>query len=394
MAGKRKRELCVKNGQQIQYDTIKVRIYPTETQKELFEKTFGCCRYLWNQMLADQQRFYMETDVHFLPTPAKYKKEAPFLAEVDNQALIQEHGKLSQAFRLFFKHPEHFGHPQFKRKKDDRDSFSACNCFSSSGSTIYTTHEGIRMTKAGVVKAKFHRRPQSGWELKRITVEKTRGGRYFCSLLYAHVVRVPEPVIPTPETTIGLKISIPHVYVADNGEQADFPLWMRESQAKLSKIQKRLCRMQPGSKRYQKQARKYQLLHGHMANQRRDYLHKLSSRIANDWDGVCMRADSLTDLSQAVRLAHVQEQGFGMFREMLRYKLERQGKALILVERYTATTRVCHHCGCALSEAVSLRKQSWICPACGAVLDRELNAARNIKAAGLAQYQSRQGRAA
>ena len=134
-----------------QYNVLKLRLYPTSEQAELFEKTFGCCRYLWNQMLADQQRFYLETGVHFIPTPAKYKKGAPFLKEVDNQALIQEHNQLSRAFRLFFQNPEAFGHPNFKRKKDDRDSFTACNHVFTSGPTIYTTRDGIRMTKAGMM---------------------------------------------------------------------------------------------------------------------------------------------------------------------------------------------------------------------------------------------------
>ena len=145
-----------------QFTTLKVRLYPNEAQVELFEKTFGSCRYIWNQMLADQKRFYIETGAHFISTPAKYKNEAPFLREVDNQALIQEHNKLSQAFRVFFKDPEHFGHPNFKRKKTDRDSFTACNHDFASGPTIYTTRDGIRMTKAGIVRAKFSRRPRPG----------------------------------------------------------------------------------------------------------------------------------------------------------------------------------------------------------------------------------------
>ena len=151
------------NGQVIRYNTLKVRLYPTEAQAELFEKTFGCCRYIWNRMLADQERFYNETGAHFIPTPAKYKNEAPFLKEVDNQALTQEYNKLSQAFRVFFKNPENFGHPKFKRKKDDRDSFTACNHDFTSGPTIYITKDGIRMTKAGIVRAKFSRRPQAWW---------------------------------------------------------------------------------------------------------------------------------------------------------------------------------------------------------------------------------------
>ena len=98
------------HGAKSRFTTLKVRLEPTPEQAALFEKTFGCCRYIWNQMLSDQQRFYSETGAFFIPTPAKYKTGAPFLKEVDNQALIQEYNKLSQAFRLFFKDPEHFGH--------------------------------------------------------------------------------------------------------------------------------------------------------------------------------------------------------------------------------------------------------------------------------------------
>ena len=316
-----------------QFSTIKVRLYPDTTQAELFEKTFGCCRYIWNQMLSDQQRFYAETGAHFIPTPAKYKNGAPFLKEVDNQALIQEHNKLSQAFRVFFKSPESFGYPNFKRKKDDRDSFTACNHVFESGPTIYTTRDGIRMTKAGIVRAKFHRRPQAWWKLKRITVEKNRTGKYYCYILYEHTAKPAEPVVPTPETTIALKYSIRHFYVADNGVKADPPRWLKQSQEKLARIQKKLNRMEPGSRNYQEAVQKYRLLHARVANQRRDFLHKESSRIANGWDAVCMRADEMQNLSKITTRGNVMESGFGTFREMLRYKLERQGKPLILVDR-------------------------------------------------------------
>ena len=316
-----------------QFSTIKVRLYPDTTQAKLFEKTFGCCRYIWNQMLSDQQRFYAETGAHFIPTPAKYKNGAPFLKEVDNQALIQEHNKLSQAFRVFFKSPESFGYPNFKRKKDDRDSFTACNHVFESGPTIYTTRDGIRMTKAGIVRAKFHRRPQAWWKLKRITVEKTRTGKYYCYILYEHTAKPAEPVVPTPETTIALKYSMRHFYVADNGVKADPPRWLKQSQEKLARIQKKLNRMEPGSRNYQEAVQKYRLLHERVANQRRDFLHKESSRIANGWDAVCMRADEMQNLSKITTRGNVMESGFGTFREMLRYKLERQGKPLILVDR-------------------------------------------------------------
>jgi len=380
------KEQHTEDGRVIQFTTIKARLYPNGVQAELFEKTFGCCRYIWNQMLADQQRFYLETGAHFIPTPAKYKKGAPFLREVDNQALIQEHNKLSQAFRVFFKNPECFGHPNFKRKKDDRDSFTACNHEFESGPTIYITKDGLRMTKAGIIQAKFPRRPRNGWKLKRVTVEKTRTGKYYAYILYEYAIKKPEAVTPAPETTLGLKYSMGHFYAADNGKFADPPQWLKQSQEKLAKIQRRLCRMQPGSKNYQEAVRKYRALHEHIANQRRDFIHKESRRIANAWDAVCVRGDSMTELARKVKHGNAMEAGFGMFRECLRYKLARQGKQLIVIDRYLPTTRTCSACGLVLDDGVSYRKRLWTCPKCGAVHDREINAAKNIKSEGLAQF--------
>ncbi len=381
---RRPREQVAEDGMVVLYDTVKARLYPTPEQAELFEKTFGCCRYIWNQMLSDHERFYEETGKHFIPTPAKYKNGAPFLKEIDNQALTQEHNKLSQAFRVFFQNPESFGYPKFKRKKDDRDSFTACN--HAVYPTIWTTAEGIRMTKAGVVKATFPRKPRSGWELKRITVDRTKSGKYYCYILYAHRAKAPEAVEPKEETTVGLKYSMAHFYVDDQGNRADPPHWLKESQEKLKRIQRQLCRMQPGSKNYQEMAQKYRKLHEHIANQRRDWIHKESRRITNAWDAVCVRADDIGAISRGCSHGNAKEAGFGIFRECLRYKLARQGKRLLEVDRYFPSTRICGECGCIAEEKVNYRRRTWQCPHCGALLNREANAARNVKARGLAQF--------
>ena len=332
---RRSRETDADQERVVQYNTIKVPLYPTPAQEELFQKTFGCCRYIWNRMLADHEEFYYATDKHFIPTPAKYKKEAPFLTEVDNQALIQEHNQLSRAFRNFFRNPAVFGYPRFKRKKADRDSFTACNHVMGSSETVYITRDAVRMTKAGLVKAKFPRRPRSGWRLTRITVERTKTGRYYGYLLFACSVRSPEQVEPTPERTIGLKYSLAHFYEADDGTAADPPRWLQQSRDKAAAIQKKLSRLRPGSKNYRELVQKYRLLHEHIANQRRDFLHKESRRIANAWDAVCIRDDDLRAISEELGGSDIRDTGFGMFREMLRYKLERQGKQLIEVDRYS-----------------------------------------------------------
>ena len=225
-------------------------------------------------------------------------------------------------------------------------------------------------------------------------MDQTKSGKYYAYILYEYAVKEPEPVVPSPETTLGLKYSMRHFYAADNGEMADPPQWLKESREKLVKIQRRLCRMQPGSKNYQEMVQKYRLLHEHIANQRRDFIHKESRRIANAWDAVCMRGDSMTEMSQKLNHGKVLESGCGAFRECLRYKLARQGKALIMVDRYTPTSRTCSACGLVLDDAVSYKRRLWTCPKCGAVHDREINAAKNIKAEGLARYQRMQKREA
>jgi len=222
-------------------------------------------------------------------------------------------------------------------------------------------------------------------------VEKTRSGKYYCYILYEYTVKEPEPVSPVSETTLGLKYSMQHFYAADDGSFADSPRWLKQSQEKLAKLQRRLNRMQPGSKNYQEAVQKYRLLHEHIANQRRDFIHKESRRIANAWDAVCVRGDDIQAMSRSIKLGNPLEAGFGAFRECLRYKLERQGKQLITVDRYAPTSRICSACGLILDRAVSYKKTLWTCPKCGAVHNREINAARNIKAQGLAQYFSTQG---
>ena len=186
---------------------------------------------------------------------------------------------------------------------------------------------------------------------------------------------------------MGLKYSVPHFYVSDDGAMADPPHWLKQSREKLAGLQQKLARMEPGSRNYQEAVRKYRLLHEHIANQRRDYIHKESRRIANAWDAVCVRADDLTELSQGMTQGDLRDAGYGMFRECLRYKMERQGKPLILVDRYYPSTRTCSACG-HVEAAVSYKRRTWTCPACGTVHQREINAAKNIKAEGLARFRA------
>ena len=170
---------------------------------------------------------------------------------------------------------------------------------------------------------------------------------------------------------------------------ADPPRWMRRSQDKAADIQRKLSRLQPGSKNYQELVQRYRLLHEHIANQRRDFLHKESRRIANAWDAVCIRGDDLKVISEELGGSSVRDTGFGTFRELLRYKLERQGKQMLEVDRFTPTTKVCSACGC-VNETLDPDARRWRCPMCGTIHDRDVNAAVNIKTQGLELYRMAQ----
>ena len=158
MSGKSRKDRT-KTLRSSRYTVLKVPAYPTPEQAELMEKTFGCCRYLWNQMLSDVQEFYAATDIHYIPTPARYKKEAPFLKEVDSQALCAVHQSLRKAYLDFFRNPKAFQYPKPKTKKARKDSFTVyCRPYHT-GPSLRLTSAGLQMPKLGLLRVKLYRKP-------------------------------------------------------------------------------------------------------------------------------------------------------------------------------------------------------------------------------------------
>ena len=283
------------NGGKIERNTtIKYRLYPSPEQVTLIDKTFESCRWLWNAILADEQEFYAATDQHFLPTPARYKKEAPFLKEADSQALVTVHQNLRRAFTDFFRGKS--GYPQFKRKSS-RDAYTVyCHHYDIYPDSIYVNDVGVRLPKVGLVRANLHRKPLHWWTLKSATVSKSRDGKYYCSILFGYEVDPPELV------------KTEHI---GTYEQPQTPEHIVKAEQKLEAMEQKLRRMLPGSKNNEQQQQRIARQREHIANQKIDFAHKESRRLADAYDAVEARnADTKT-------------------REQLRYKLERQGKQLI-----------------------------------------------------------------
>lgn len=383
MACKKKK---LKNGQELCQRAIKVRLYPTPEQETMLAKTFGCCRFIWNQMLSDEEKFYYETDKHFIPTPAKYKTTFPFLREVDSLTLANVQLDLKGAFSQFLKDSKHFRHPSFKSKKKSSRSYTT-NCqYNGQGQTIQVIRRGIRLPKLGIVGAKIHRQPMRGWKLKAATVSQSKSGKYYCSLLYEFVVNTPKEVLPKKETAIGLDYSSPLFYVDHNGKSPDKARWFRETEDKMALYQRRLSRMEKGSKNYKKQLHRIQTLNEHIANQRKDFAHQASRRIANAYNAVCVEDLNLRNMAQTLTLGKsTNDNGFGMFRRFLEYKLHEQGKHLIRLDKWYPSSKTCCHCG-RINSDLTLDDREWVCPGCGMTIQRDLNAALNIRDAGIEQF--------
>ena len=365
---------------------IKFPIHPTPSQETLIQKTFGCTRFIWNQMLSDEQRVYNETGKHFTPTSASYKKQFPFLKEVDSLALANVQMNQNQAFSRFFKNPGKFGHPDFKSKKKSKKSYTT-NCLKNkSGKTIFLTKNGIRLPKLGVVKATLYRFPNCQWILKSATISQTKSGRYFCSLLYKFEMPTPDEIFPTEENTVGLDYSSPLFYVDNNGYSPKKLRYFRNSEEKLAKLQHSLSRMKQGSKNYFKLLHKISRLHEHIANQRKDFAHKESGRIANAYGAVCVEDIDLKAIAQSLKLGKsTMDNGFGMFRTFLGYKLAEQGKHLIYIDKWYPSSKTCCFCG-SYNKSLKLGEDKWACPHCGKIVPRDKGAALNIKREGLRQF--------
>ena len=251
----------------------KYRIYPSTEQEILFAKTFGCCRKVYNLMLSDKIKSYEETKSFGKQTPAMYKAEYPFLKEVDSLALANVQLNLQSAIQNCFdkNRKSRNGFPKYKSAKHSRRSYTTNN----QNGTVAITDNGIRLPKAGIVKAKIHRVPDPDWKLKSATVSKDSDGKYYASLLFEYDADIPR-ISGTSSNAIGLDYKSDGLYMDSFGESADMPKYYRQAQKKLAKAQRILSRRigngkgEAKSKNYIKQQQKVAKIHKHISNQRLD----------------------------------------------------------------------------------------------------------------------------
>ncbi len=356
----------------------KYRIYPDAEQKALFSKTFGCVRFIYNRMLADKIMHYQKTGKMLFNSPTPYKKEFPWLCEVDSIALFNAQLQLQAAYRNFFR-DKRVGFPKFRSKKSKKNSYTT-NCINGNIAIIGSF---LKLPKVGLVKARFHRQIPHECRIKSVTISVSADGRFYASILTQYEAAIPVQTLDTNKA-LGLDYSSPHFYVDSEGRIADMPHYFRDAEALLAREQRKLSKMVRGSANYQKQMKKLAKIHVKIQNQRKDWQHKESRMIADNWDIVCVEDINLKNMSQRLNLSKATyDNGFGQFRAMLKYKLTERGKMLITIDKWYPSSKLCQYCGF-INEELSLSDRKWSCPSCGCMLDRDYNAAINIRKAGLA----------
>jgi len=362
----------------VQNKAYKFRIYPNQEQAILFAKTFGCVRFIYNQMLADKIKYYKETGLMLHNTPAQYKQEFEWLKEVDSLALANAQMNLQTAYNNFFRN-KNVGFPKFKSKKRSKLSYTTNNI--NNGTAIRIIDGKLKLPKVGYVKIKLHRQIPTDHKIKSATISKNPSGKYYVSILVEYEFEQPNIKL-NKDKSIGLDYSSSSFYVDNQGTKADYPKFYRKAQSKLAKEQRKLSLMKLHSKNYEKQKIKVARLHEHIANQRKDWLHKLSKNLADKYDYVCIEDINLRNISQGLNLGKsTADNGFGVFKEFLKYKLFDRGKQLLTIDKWFPSSKMCSNCGC-IKDELPLSERVYKCD-CGFVCDRDQNAAINIRNVGL-----------
>lgn len=345
----------------------KYKIDPTKEQQNLFIRTFGCCRFFWNQSVANRQ----ETESTEALYPASLKPAHPWLREIDSSALACEQLFFNKAVKSFLE--GNTEDVRFHAKKYDRHSYTTAN----TNNNIRLEGGYLVLPKAGKVKIHMHRNLPRGCRIKQACIKEEGYGHWFVVLFVAFDLWINDLPATNPRA-IGLDYSSPHMFVSTDFSPAP-PRLFRKLEDKIAREDRKLSRMQEGSNNYYKQKDRVAKLKRKLGRVRLDYSHKLSNWIANNYDIVGVEDLDLHAQAQALSFGKaVGDNGFGRFRSHLEYKLEAKNKHLVYVDGWYPSTKTCHVCG-VKNPDVTLGMKTWECPHCGTTHDRDINASINIR---------------
>ncbi|HEU4784091.1 MAG TPA: RNA-guided endonuclease TnpB family protein [Ktedonobacterales bacterium] len=366
---------------QLQKRAYRYRCYPTPTQAAVLARTFGCTRFVYNWALRLRTDAYYErqervsyADTSAALTTLKQQAETTWLNEVSSVPTQQALRHLDRAFRNFFEGRGKY--PTYHKKHGKQSAEYTTSAFRWNGEARTLTLAKM----ATPLHIHWSRPLPAGAQPTTVTLSRDTAGRYFVSIL------VEEEIAPLPsrDIQIGIDLGLHDVVVLDSGEKVGNPSFFSRDEKKLATAQRRLAKKQRGSKNRDKARRKVARIHARIADRRTDFLQKLSTRIIRENQTICIESLAVKAMGKHPTLAKaIHDVGWGAFIRMLEYKSIWYGRTLVKIDKWYPSSKRCSACGHML-DSLTLDIRQWTCPECGTVHDRDVNAAQNILAAGLA----------
>ena len=371
------------------------RPYPEPSQGEALALAFGCARVVFNDGLRARQTARVNGEKYLsdgdlskrVITQAKATPERAWLGEVSAVVLQQALADLNLGYRNFFaslsgkRKGRRVASPRFRSRKDHRQAIR----FTRNARFAVLDNGRLRLPKIGDVPVRWSRRLPD--DPSSVTVIKDAAGRYFASF----VVRTTDDPLPPSESEVGIDLGLTHFAVLSDGTKVAAPKFLRRAARTLTRLQRALSRKTKGSNRRRKAVAKVARAHARVADTRRDWQHTLSTAVIRDNQAVYVEDLCVVGLGRTKLAKSVHDAGWASFTAMLEYKAARYGRTFARVDRFFPSTRTCSDCG-RITDKMALGVRSWTCP-CGSAHDRDINAARNIKAAGQADFHDRGARA-
>lgn len=359
------------------FKAFKYRLYPTAPQAEKINQNIGCARFIYNQLLDDRIKVWEGTKQRSKKAYSILKEEHGFLKEADSRALKHAQTNLDAAYDKFFKEPS-VGFPKFKSKHKCRWSYTTDN----NNGTVRFDGNRLRLPKVGYVKVVEHRQHEG--RILTATVSHERSGEYYASVLCE--MDQPE-TLPVTDKVVGIDLGLHDFIICSDGQRVEAPKYFRKAEQKLARVQRTFSRTQKDSKGHEKARLKVARCHQKIKNQRNDFLQKLSTKFIHENQVICLEDLFVKGMERNHKLAKsVSDASFSKFVLMLEYKAEWYGRKVVKIDRFYPSTQLCSGCGYK-NESVKglsgLKFREWICPECGEVHDRDLNATRNILKEGL-----------